>query len=381
MTTTTEKNAHTINNYFASQNLQDKIRVNIAEIKSKVLPIEIFGTRKEKWERIYKIRAKAELKKLGFSSVADLTRKAKAHQKANPPEQKQAENIDVIDETVTTTEIDEISVTEDYKINLPQDARTQLKIWTRWNDVVRDKGTDLSKYSADEVKLAREYSGIGGLVAKYGDILKQELGISKMAGILDQFFTPYEVIEKMWELAHKHGFSFKNKHILEPSCGNGRILEYIPEGNTVLAFEPDENPYIAAKISFPNFEIKNDILESLFYRNNNPKMYTGLPRQKFDLVIGNPPYRKFTSRFKDEKKHTLAETYDQYFIARSIDLLKIDGLSIMIVPNSFMQNDNKYNEFKDKFNQKAELLEAYRLPNSIFPNTDIGTDILVFRKK
>jgi len=53
----------------------------------------------------------------------------------------------------------------------------------------------------------------------------------------------------------------------------------------------------------------------------------------------------------------------------------------MLIPNSFMSNDNKYNPFKEKLAQKADLVDGYRLPNGVFGNTDVGTDIIVLRKK
>ena len=81
-----------------------------------------------------------------------------------------------------------------------------------------------------------------------------------------------------------------------------------------------------------------------------------------------------------EKTITEALTFDQYFITRGLDLLKIGGLMVFIIPSSFMRNDNKYNKIKEEIHAKAELIEAYRLPNNVFPNTYIGTDILVFRK-
>lgn len=343
--------AQKINNYFKNNKLDTKIRVNVSLIKDNTytLPYELFSEKKQKWERIYKSKVSSTLKKFGISETKMLRTK-------NISEE--------IENTAT----------------IPKNVKEQLNVWRQWNSTVAEKGTKVSKYSPEDVKIARSYTGIGGLVAKYGELLKDEIGIDNMQGILDQFFTPHEVIKKMWALAFKFGFTFGNKHILEPSCGNGRFLEYIPENNHVLAFEPDINPFMASKISFPKFDIRNDVLETLFYKHKQIDMYIGPPKQKYDLVIGNPPYRPFVSTYKNEKKETLAETLDQYFIARGIDLLKVGGLLVFIVPSTFLQNNNKYNQFKKKIKSKSNLLEVYRLPNSIFPNTATGTDILVMQK-
>jgi type I restriction-modification system DNA methylase subunit len=66
---------------------------------------------------------------------------------------------------------------------------------------------------------------------------------------------------------------------------------------------------------------------------------------------------------------------------RGVDLLKPGGLLVFIIPNTFLSNDNKYNAFKEKLNRKAELIDAYRLPNKIFSNTDISTDIIILKKR
>ena len=66
---------------------------------------------------------------------------------------------------------------------------------------------------------------------------------------------------------------------------------------------------------------------------------------------------------------------------RGIDVLKEGGLLIMIVPSTFMHNDNKYNEFKERLAEKAELLDSYRLPSGSFDRTEVTTDILVLQKK
>ena len=82
-----------------------------------------------------------------------------------------------------------------------------------------------------------------------------------------------------------------------------------------------------------------------------------------------------------EKKWTGASEYDQYFITRGLDLLRENGLLIFIVPSSFLSNESKYNKLKEKIAAKADLIDAYRMPQRVFKTTDIGTDIVVFKRK
>jgi hypothetical protein len=256
------------------------------------------------------------------------------------------------------------------------------EIVKRIRTLIDQNGTNKESYSPDELRLLRQYTGMGGYATR------TERGTVD-AGLLDQFYTPYNIIEKMFGLAFKHGFKFEGrKRIAEPATGIGRFLEYIPTDQEVVAYEIDIYAYTVAKISFPNFEIYNEPFETMFFRG---KRRIGLRNidEKFDLVIGNPPYREFLSKYAliedasgaSEKSDTLALTYDQYMLMRGVDILKEGGLLVFIIPSSFMANDKKYNNFKNLLAKKADLLESYRLPQSVFPNTQVTTDILVLRKK
>jgi type I restriction-modification system DNA methylase subunit len=247
--------------------------------------------------------------------------------------------------------------------------------------LIDEKGEDRTKYTAHELDWIRTYEGLGGLSTK---------GFAERE-ILDQYFTPHIVIQKMWGLAIKYGFNpAESNMILEPACGIGRFMEYVPnpEKQIVDMYEIDRYSAIITKLSFPMYNVVNDSFETMFFMG---KRYLGMMNvsKRYDLVISNPPYREFNSAFSHvansegdtEKSVTLASTFDQYFTMRSVDLLKSKGLLVTIVPNTFMNNAKNYNEFKELLASKADLLDAYRLPNNTFFNTAIGTDILVIKRK
>jgi len=253
-------------------------------------------------------------------------------------------------------------------------GKNQFEINELIRSITEKHGTERNRYSPAEIELLDHYTGSGGHI-KNGE---------KGARILDQFFTPPEVVSKMWGLAIEHGFVWKNAIILEPAVGSGRFLEMIPAQTIydVVAYDVDKTSYTVCKVLYPDFDIRLGSFESLFF---DDKRHIGLlgVDQTYDLVIGNPPYREYVSEYAPlgEKKATGAFTFDQYFIARGIDVLKPGGLLIYVVPNSFMHNDRKYNDFKNSLMEKADLIDAYRLPNGVFETTEVGTDILVFRKK
>jgi hypothetical protein len=188
----------------------------------------------------------------------------------------------------------------------------------------------------------------------------------------------------MWGLAIKHGFTFKDAVILEPSVGIGRFLKYIPasEIDTLTTFEVDDTAWIICNLLYPFGSHVLESFESIFFKGKRHIGVAGIEKF-YDLVIGNPPYREYVSKYAPlgEKKATDAHTFDQYFIMRGIDVLKPGGLLIYIIPSSFMFNKVKYNAFKEKLAKKAELLEAYRLPSGVFGATEVTTDIIVLKKK
>lgn len=246
------------------------------------------------------------------------------------------------------------------------------------NDAIRallkKKGPERNLYSADEIAFLKLYEGAGGL-AKQG-----ETG----ARLFDQFFTPVDICGKMWGFALKYGFKFEGANILEPSVGSGRILQFIPpnSGADVVAYDVDETCYLLCKVLFPDFDIRYGSFEEMFFKGRRHIGLAGVT-DFFDLVITNPPYREYISEWNKlgEGKATGATTFEMYFIARGVDVLKPGGLLIMLIPNTFLSNDKKYNDFKEKLAQKVDFLDAYRFPNGVFGNTDVGTDLIVLRKK
>jgi type I restriction-modification system DNA methylase subunit len=183
----------------------------------------------------------------------------------------------------------------------------------------------------------------------------------------------------MWGFAFKHGY--KNGAILEPSCGIGKFLANAPNNTRIEGYETNKYSSQIANILYPTATIHNKSFENLFF-NGNVYLKGQFRTEPFDLVIGNPPYGSFSGKYAGmgEKKRTKAFTYDQYFLTRGLDVLNENGLLIMVIPQSFLDNDAKYNPLKEKIAEKAELIEARRLPHGIFQHTEVGTDIVVFRK-
>lgn len=225
-------------------------------------------------------------------------------------------------------------------------------------------------WTLDEIAWIQTYAGDGGM------------GLDTR-GILFEFYTPHELVSRMWGLAHKYGFT--GGDILEPSCGIGRFLQYVdPSNSSVDAYEfskDNDTSFQIAKASYPWANISCDYFESIFYGGTNKRVGTS---KRYDLVIGNPPYSKFSGYYAAndyEGKIFPGVTYDQYFIWAGVELLKAGGLLIFIIPSTFLDNKTNYNTFKEGIAEKADLLDAYRCPMSVFEFTQTQTDIIVLRKR
>ena len=101
----------------------------------------------------------------------------------------------------------------------------------------------------------------------------------------------------------------------------------------------------------------------------------------FDLAIGNPPFSDRTVR-SDRAYRSLALRLHDYFIARSIDLLKPGALAAFVCSSGTM--DKVDATAREHIARTADLIAAIRLPEGSFrrnAGTDVVVDLLFFRKR
>lgn len=236
--------------------------------------------------------------------------------------------------------------------------------------LIDEKDAKGESFSLEEKDLIRQYAGSGGL-------LKQG---AKGRGVLYEYYTPDWLVEQMWVLARRFGYD--GGSVLEPSVGTGNFLKYAPENAVVFGFETNHYSARIAQVLYPHAHIHEKAFETLFFAGN-VHLKDKIDHPLYSLVIGNPPYGEFTGKYAGmgEKKWTGALEYDQYFMLRGLDLLQPGGLIVFLVPSLFMQSAQKYNKTKEKIFQKAEVLKCFRLPQSLFSATDIGTDIIILKRR
>jgi adenine-specific DNA-methyltransferase len=142
-----------------------------------------------------------------------------------------------------------------------------------------------------------------------------------------QYFTPKIVAEFMIGIADLNSES----KILEPACGEGVFLNTLQQKgyNNLTAFEIDKD--LSTEYSFVSH---NSFVSAKI-------------EDRFDLVIGNPPYIRWKNLENELKQELLNNyTWNNYFnalcdylyifILKSIELLKENGQLIFICPEYWM---------------------------------------------
>ncbi len=198
---------------------------------------------------------------------------------------------------------------------------------------------------------------------------------SSNSGTLYEFYTPRNVISKVWEIVDKYN-SNQEKSVIEPSSGIGRFAEGRKEKFTL--FELEEESARIAHILHPEAEVVQGAFQENFMKNKGGRFSKKF--KPYDVAVGNPPYGAYTGKYKGLGEGKEYKRYETYFMSRTLDTLKDGGVMAMVVPSGFMDGKSSYGKDLERIAEKGELLEAWRLPNGTFDSTDVGTDIVVFKK-
>ncbi|WP_250632511.1 Eco57I restriction-modification methylase domain-containing protein [Rhodoflexus caldus] len=186
-----------------------------------------------------------------------------------------------------------------------------------------------------------------------------------------QYFTPEAVAEFMIDMAHITPTS----KILEPSCGEGVFLKLLQEKGfqDITAYEIDKD--LATEFPFVNYE----------------SFVAAKISEKFDLIIGNPPYIRWKN-LEEELKAELAVNplwnryfnslcdYLYIFILKSIELLNENGQLIFICPEYWMNTTHSVS-LRNYMIQNGCFEEIYHFNETpIFDKVTVSVVIFKFVK-
>ena len=197
------------------------------------------------------------------------------------------------------------------------------------------------------------------------------------------FYTPRPIADFILKWALNGDKQFD---ILEPSCGDGVFLECIKTNNlkynSITAVEIDKNEANkACDLNLPN----TNIINQDFYKFcNNTK-------NKFDLIIGNPPYVRyqfFDKKQRDEAEKIFAKAGLKYskltnawvsFVVGSSLLLKDKGKIGFVLPAEILQVTyaKQLRIFLATFYNKINIISFERL---VFPGIQQEVILLLCEK-
>lgn len=170
-----------------------------------------------------------------------------------------------------------------------------------------------------------------------------------------EIYTPFSLIERMFNLFEPSVFTQKDKKWLDPGAGTGYFSIYLFDKLnkgliSVIPNEEERKTHIIENMIYI-IEIKESniiILREIFGEKANifhtDFLSTSPNLDNFDFIIGNPPYnsngiKKVPTNTKKNKKHDDGKTIWISFIKKSISLLKENSQLCVIVPSIWLKPD------------------------------------------
>ncbi len=176
--------------------------------------------------------------------------------------------------------------------------------------------------------------------------------------VLGQYFTKKETVKKLISLILKYKPYNKKIRILEPSAGTGNFVQILKGKGFANIVCCEIDPYLT----------------------KNPTDFFLCPlEQKFDLIIGNPPFTKYNVResYYSPKKYLLSEIHPGKYLTRNMvkkDKIQIENAFILksmkhlkganssiafVLPISFFIK-NKNNEIKKELADRFSTIIIYQ---------------------
>lgn len=170
-----------------------------------------------------------------------------------------------------------------------------------------------------------------------------------------QFFTPYEVAEKIVKALKPEGT------VLDPTAGAGVFCNFVQE-DEFTGVEVDDDALSVAKYLYPDAKwVRHDVR---YWQ----------AKEKFDFVITNPP---FNLRWDDE-------TSQDFILKASINLwLKDFGIFAAVVPEKWLQDELYYKSVISELNEKCNWIGQVKLGRTVFKNYDLNfeTKVIFWQKR
>jgi type I restriction-modification system DNA methylase subunit len=203
------------------------------------------------------------------------------------------------------------------------------------------------------------------LTKKLGKQEKKENGI---------FFTPKSIVSDMIRVCQKYNKNIKR--ILEPSCGSCQVINELDNEYENIEIDGIEfNGTIFTEIK--TLEYKNDV------KLINADYLQFTPKEKYDLIIGNPPYFVIPKKKVDKSYHKYFNGRPNIFIlfvVKAMNELNPNGILAFVLPKSFL-NCNYYNELRAHIHGNYKIVSIKDHSDAKYIETGQDTIALIIQKR
>ncbi|MNG70814.1 N5-glutamine S-adenosyl-L-methionine-dependent methyltransferase [compost metagenome] len=215
--------------------------------------------------------------------------------------------------------------------------------------------------------------------------MKKEL--SKSQGIitrkeLSQYYTTFDLGKELVSLIPAENIL---ENIIDLGAGEGALLssaEAKYKKAKIFGIDIDHVNITKTKLNHPKYKL---------FQGDSTKESTinsvSLLCDKFDLVIGNPPFKLIS--LTDDIRSTINENFitknqnkirsEVVFLSQGIRLLKDGGILAYILPDGFFTNE-KLSIVRGFICENFEILNIREIPAGTFLGTEAKTHILILKR-
>ena len=229
----------------------------------------------------------------------------------------------------------------------------------------------------------------------FGDFYETLLKDLQSAGNAGEFYTPRAVTEFIVQMADPK----LGERVIDPACGTGGFLtcaldhvnkHYVkddPQGYSVLqrqifGVEKKPLPHLlcTTNMCLHGIEVPDQIQhDNTLARSRD----SWKPKDRFDLVLTNPPFGGTEEDGIEDNFHTDMQTREtaDLFLQLIVHILKDKGRAALVLPDGTLFGDGVKGKIKEMLLRDCNLHTIVRLPNSVFaPYTGIKTNLLFLEK-
>jgi len=228
------------------------------------------------------------------------------------------------------------------------------------------------------------------------------------------YYTPESISKVITSHTHAYFESFnelktplKPVKFLEPAVGLGQFYSSLID-NPNLSVDLKQN----LSVSFVEMEFFSSEFSKLIYLHDSAPIFNSQSynmrfedfanlrtrtngtinafsrHEKFDLILSNIPFgdiqvidKEYSDPlFKGSVHAQSQKTVHGYYFMRGVDLLEKNGVLAYITSTSIADGKN-YIDLRKELLMEAKLLSVSRLPNTVFNNTKVNSDVLIFQKR